>query len=65
MPPCALVMPLSLMTVMNGIYPESVVGSISGIIAFGSGLGGTLFLSVDFHCDGLSAPAGLEVLHFT
>ncbi len=33
----------NLMTVTNDIYPKAVVGSVSGIIAFGSGLGGTLF----------------------
>lgn len=36
----------NLMTVTNDIYPTAVVGSVSGIIAFGSGLGGTLFTNV-------------------
>jgi ACS family hexuronate transporter-like MFS transporter len=33
----------NLITVTNDIYPTRVVGSLSGIVAFGSGLGGTLF----------------------
>ncbi|HTM48184.1 MAG TPA: MFS transporter [Bryobacteraceae bacterium] len=36
----------NLMTVTNDIYPTRVVGSISGAIAFGSGLGGTLFTNL-------------------
>jgi ACS family hexuronate transporter-like MFS transporter len=33
----------NIMTVTNDIYPVRVVGSVSGIVAFGNGLGGTLF----------------------
>ena len=33
----------NLQTVTNDVFPLSVVGSVSGIIAFGSGLGGSLF----------------------
>jgi ACS family hexuronate transporter-like MFS transporter len=36
----------ALMTMTNDFYPKRVVGSVSGIIAFGSGLGGTLFTSL-------------------
>jgi len=36
----------NLMTITNDIYPTAVVGSISGVIAFGSGLGGTLFTNL-------------------
>jgi hypothetical protein len=36
----------NLTTITNDIYPIGVVGSVSGIIAFGSGLGGTLFTNV-------------------
>jgi ACS family hexuronate transporter-like MFS transporter len=36
----------NLMTMTNDIYPTRLVGSVSGIIAFGSGLGGTLFTSL-------------------
>ncbi len=36
----------NLMTITNDIYPARVVGSVSGVIAFGSGLGGTLFTSL-------------------
>ena len=36
----------NLMTITNDIYPVGVVGSISGMIAFGSGLGGALFTNV-------------------
>jgi ACS family hexuronate transporter-like MFS transporter len=39
----------NLMTVTNDIYPTGVVGSISGVIAFGSGLGGTLFTNLTGH----------------
>ncbi len=36
----------NLATITNDIYPPGVVGSISGIIAFGTGLGGTLFTNL-------------------
>jgi MFS transporter, ACS family, hexuronate transporter len=36
----------NLMTISNDIYPVRIVGSVSGIIAFGSGLGGALFTSL-------------------
>jgi MFS transporter, ACS family, hexuronate transporter len=36
----------NLNTITNDLYPTSVVGSVSGIIAFGSGLGGTLFTNL-------------------
>ena len=36
----------NLQTVTNDIFPLRVVGSVSGIIAFGSGLGGSLFTSL-------------------
>ena len=36
----------NLQTVTNDVFPTSVVGSVSGIIAFGSGLGGTLFTNL-------------------
>jgi ACS family hexuronate transporter-like MFS transporter len=36
----------NLMTLTNDIYPVSVVGSVSGIIAFGSGVGSALFTSL-------------------
>ena len=36
----------ALMTMTNDICPRHVVGSVSGMIAFGSGLGGTLFTSL-------------------
>jgi MFS transporter, ACS family, hexuronate transporter len=45
----------ALMTMTNDIYPKHVVGSVSGIIAFGSGLGGTLFTSL----------TGFVVQHFS
>jgi MFS transporter, ACS family, hexuronate transporter len=45
----------ALMTMTNDIYPSHVVGSVSGIIAFGSGLGGTLFTSL----------TGFVVQHFS
>lgn len=36
----------NLQTVTNDVFPTPVVGSVSGIIAFGSGLGGTLFTNL-------------------
>jgi ACS family hexuronate transporter-like MFS transporter len=36
----------NLMTMTNDAYPIGVVGSVSGIIAFGSGLGSTLFTNL-------------------
>jgi len=36
----------NLMTVTNDIYPTKIVGSVAGILAFGSGLGGTLFTNL-------------------
>ena len=33
----------NIMTITNDIYPAHVVGSVAGIVAFGNGLGGTLF----------------------
>ena len=36
----------NLQTVTNDIFPLRVVGSVSGIIAFGSGVGGSLFTSL-------------------
>jgi ACS family hexuronate transporter-like MFS transporter len=36
----------NLTTTTNDIYPTRVVGSVSGIIALGSGLGGTLFTNL-------------------
>jgi ACS family hexuronate transporter-like MFS transporter len=45
----------NLMTMTNDIYPTHLVGSVSGIIAFGSGLGGSLFTSL----------TGFVVQHFS
>jgi ACS family hexuronate transporter-like MFS transporter len=36
----------NLVTISNDIYPVSVIGSVSGMIAFGSGVGGTLFTNL-------------------
>jgi ACS family hexuronate transporter-like MFS transporter len=36
----------NLVTVTNDIYPTRLVGSVSGVIAFGSGLGGAVFTNV-------------------
>jgi len=36
----------NLMTITNDIYPVGVIGSVSGMIAFGSGVGGTLFTNM-------------------
>lgn len=36
----------NLTTVTNDIYPTQVVGTVSGIVAFGNGLGGTLFTNL-------------------
>jgi ACS family hexuronate transporter-like MFS transporter len=36
----------NLVTITNDIYPVGVIGSVSGVIAFGSGVGGTLFTNL-------------------
>jgi ACS family hexuronate transporter-like MFS transporter len=45
----------NLMTINNDIFPVRVVASVAGIIAFGSGVGGTLFTSL----------TGYTVQHFS
>lgn len=39
----------NLVTVTNDIYPRAVVGSVAGIVAFGNGVGGTLFTFMTGH----------------
>jgi MFS transporter, ACS family, hexuronate transporter len=39
----------NLVTITNDIYPKHVVGSVSGIVAFGNGVGGTLFTFLTGH----------------
>jgi MFS transporter, ACS family, hexuronate transporter len=39
----------NLVTVTNDIYPRAVVGSVAGIVAFGNGVGGTLFTYLTGH----------------
>ncbi|MBM3735415.1 MAG: MFS transporter [Acidobacteria bacterium] len=39
----------NIMAITNDIYPGHVVGSLSGIVAFGNGLGGTLFTWMTGH----------------
>lgn len=39
----------NLVTITNDIYPKHVVGSVSGIVAFGNGVGGTLFTYLTGH----------------
>lgn len=36
----------NLVTINNDIYPVGIIGSVSGMIAFGSGVGGTLFTNM-------------------
>jgi ACS family hexuronate transporter-like MFS transporter len=36
----------NLMTMTNDVYPQKIVGSVAGIVAFGSGLGATLFTAL-------------------
>jgi ACS family hexuronate transporter-like MFS transporter len=36
----------NLMTITNDIYPVKSVGSVSGIVSLGSGLGGVVFMNV-------------------
>ena len=43
---CHMAWRSNLSTITNDIYPTRVIGSVSGIIAFGSGLGGTLFTNL-------------------
>ncbi|WP_321474214.1 MFS transporter [uncultured Paludibaculum sp.] len=39
----------NLTTMTNDLYPRTVVGSVSGLIAFGTGLGGALFTNLTGH----------------
>lgn len=43
---CHMAWRTNLTTLTNDIYPRPVVGTVSGLIAFGSGLGGTLFTNL-------------------
>ena len=45
----------NIMTITNDIYPVRVVGSVSGIVAFGNGVGGILFTMI----------TGIVVQHFS
>jgi ACS family hexuronate transporter-like MFS transporter len=36
----------NLMTMTNDVYPVNIVGSVAGIVAFGSGVGATLFTAL-------------------
>jgi ACS family hexuronate transporter-like MFS transporter len=36
----------NLMTLTNDVYPPAIIGSVAGIVAFGSGVGATLFTSL-------------------
>lgn len=36
----------NLTTITNDVYPTAVVGSVAGLVAFGNGLGGTIFTSL-------------------
>jgi MFS transporter, ACS family, hexuronate transporter len=43
---CQMAWKTNLVTLTNDIYPVRVVGSVSGIVACGSGLGGALFTNL-------------------
>jgi ACS family hexuronate transporter-like MFS transporter len=43
---CHQVWKTNLMTITNDIYPVKSVGSVSGIVSLGSGLGGVVFMNV-------------------
>lgn len=43
---CHQVWKTNLMTITNDIYPVASVGSVSGIVSLGSGLGGVVFMNV-------------------
>jgi ACS family hexuronate transporter-like MFS transporter len=43
---CHMVWKTNLMTITNDIYPVESVGSVSGIVSLGSGLGGVLFMNL-------------------
>jgi len=36
----------NLTTITNDVYPTEVIGSVAGLVAFGNGLGGTIFTSL-------------------
>lgn len=46
---CHQVWKTNLMTITNDLYPVESVGSVSGIVSLGSGLGGILFMNVTGH----------------
>ncbi|MBI1896648.1 MAG: MFS transporter [Acidobacteria bacterium] len=39
----------NLMTITNDIYPVAAVGSVSGLVSLGSGIGGVLFMNLTGH----------------
>ena len=43
---CHQIWKTNLMTITNDIYPVASVGSVSGIVSLGSGLGGILFMNL-------------------
>ena len=43
---CHMIWKTNLMTITNDIYPVESVGSVSGIVSLGSGLGGILFMNL-------------------
>jgi ACS family hexuronate transporter-like MFS transporter len=43
---CHMAWKANLVTVTNDLYPAHIVGSVSGVIAFGSGLGGAAFTNL-------------------
>ncbi len=46
---CHMAWKTNLMTLRNDIFPTHIVGSVSGIVSIGSGLGGALFTSLVGH----------------
>lgn len=43
---CHMVWKTNLMTITNDIYPVASVGSVSGIVSVGSGVGGVVFMNI-------------------
>jgi ACS family hexuronate transporter-like MFS transporter len=52
---CHMAWKTNLVTVTNDIYPARIVGSVAGIVAFGAGLGGSVFTQI----------AGWVIEHFS
>ena len=52
----------NLMTITNDIYPVRSIGSVSGIVSLGSGLGGVVFMNIVGHIVGAFSYTGVFII---